>query len=190
MTPSRPTTSSLHAPPQVGRDTLTSSSLCIANSSRPVQLGAASRRICVSSAPSFSHRAAADSSVPRSPDGEWWELADSSRGGQSYYYSESPRMCTSVARLTIDTLTGVTQWNRPDGDAFVIPLGLIQVSGHLPHNQSLTRAAQRSFITAKFTASRFNRERDARVSSEFCSSHHLVVGPPRAAVSPCRRLDS
>jgi hypothetical protein len=28
----------------------------------------------------------------------------------------------------IDTLSGVTQWDRPGGDAFVIPLGLIQVS--------------------------------------------------------------
>lgn len=26
-----------------------------------------------------------------------------------------------------DTLTGVTQWERPGEDAFVIPLGLIQV---------------------------------------------------------------
>ncbi|GMK54712.1 hypothetical protein CspeluHIS016_0112980 [Cutaneotrichosporon spelunceum] len=49
--------------------------------------------------------------VPRSPDGEWWELADPSRDNQSYYYN---------------TLTCVTQWNRPDGDAFVIPLGLMQ----------------------------------------------------------------
>ena len=28
----------------------------------------------------------------------------------------------------VDTLTGKTQWTRPGGDAFVIPLGLIQVS--------------------------------------------------------------
>ncbi|KAL7423882.1 hypothetical protein Q5752_001467 [Cryptotrichosporon argae] len=49
--------------------------------------------------------------VPRSPQGEWWELADPSRGNRSYYYN---------------TLTGETQWPRPEGDAFVIPLGLIQ----------------------------------------------------------------
>ncbi|WVF67939.1 hypothetical protein IAT40_002701 [Kwoniella sp. CBS 6097] len=51
--------------------------------------------------------------VPRSPDGEWWELADSTRGNRSYYYN---------------TLTGRTQWTRPGGNAFVIPLGLIQES--------------------------------------------------------------
>lgn len=28
-------------------------------------------------------------SVPRSPEGEWWELADASRDNQCYYYSES-----------------------------------------------------------------------------------------------------
>jgi hypothetical protein len=26
--------------------------------------------------------------VPRSADGEWWELADASRNNRSYYYSE------------------------------------------------------------------------------------------------------
>ncbi|OCF45686.1 hypothetical protein I317_00589 [Kwoniella heveanensis CBS 569] len=51
--------------------------------------------------------------VPRSPDGEWWELADSTRGNRSYYYN---------------TLTGRTQWTRPGGNAFVIPLGLIQAA--------------------------------------------------------------
>ncbi|WVQ70683.1 hypothetical protein IAR50_000205 [Cryptococcus sp. DSM 104548] len=49
--------------------------------------------------------------VPRSPEGEWWELADSTRSNRSYYYN---------------TLTGKTQWTRPGGSAFVIPLGLIQ----------------------------------------------------------------
>ncbi|OXC68647.1 hypothetical protein AYX13_02852 [Cryptococcus neoformans] len=49
--------------------------------------------------------------VPRSPDGEWWELADSTRNNRSYYYN---------------TLTGKTQWTRPRANAFVIPLGLIQ----------------------------------------------------------------
>lgn len=26
--------------------------------------------------------------VPRMPEGEWWELADASRGNRCYYYSE------------------------------------------------------------------------------------------------------
>lgn len=51
--------------------------------------------------------------VPRQAAGEWWELADTSRGNRSYFYN---------------TLTKKTQWTRPGGDAFVIPLGLIQVS--------------------------------------------------------------
>ncbi len=34
----------------------------------------------------------------------------------------------NVDQFAIDTLTGKTQWTRPGGDAFVIPLGLIQVS--------------------------------------------------------------
>jgi hypothetical protein len=54
--------------------------------------------------------------VPRQAQGEWWELADTTRGNRSYFYN---------------TLTKETQWNRPGGDAFVIPLGLIQ-SATLP----------------------------------------------------------
>lgn len=69
--------------------------------------------------------------VPRSADGEWWELADASRNNRSYYYSEL-RGCSAVvvshADAALDTLTGKTQWTRPGGEAFVIPLGLIQVS--------------------------------------------------------------
>ena len=26
--------------------------------------------------------------VPRMPEGEWWELADASRGNRCYYYSQ------------------------------------------------------------------------------------------------------
>lgn len=47
-----------------------------------------------------------------------------------------------------DTLTRVTQWQRPAGQAFVIPLGLIQVrllpAGENYINEPLTVAAQRS----------------------------------------------
>ncbi|KAF9651263.1 hypothetical protein BDM02DRAFT_3091634 [Thelephora ganbajun] len=48
--------------------------------------------------------------LPPSEDGEWWELTDDSRGGIPYYYQ---------------TKTGETVWERPD--AFVIPLGILQV---------------------------------------------------------------
>ena len=48
--------------------------------------------------------------LPPSAEGEWWELADESRGGLPYYYQ---------------TKTGETVWERPEG--FVIPLGIIQV---------------------------------------------------------------
>lgn len=51
--------------------------------------------------------------VPRQAEGEWWELADTSRGNRSYFYN---------------TMTKQTQWARPGENQFVIPLGLIQVS--------------------------------------------------------------
>lgn len=39
------------------------------------------------------------------------------------------KRCIVLTSITQpDTLTGKTQWTRPGGDAFVIPLGLIQVS--------------------------------------------------------------
>lgn len=57
-------------------------------------------------------------SLPPSEDGEWWELADDSRGGIPYYYQ---------------TKTGETVWERPD--AFVIPLGILQVSDWFPHTR-------------------------------------------------------
>lgn len=37
-------------------------------------------------------------------------------------------LVVSHADAALDTLTGKTQWTRPGGEAFVIPLGLIQVS--------------------------------------------------------------
>ena len=48
--------------------------------------------------------------LPPSPDGEWWEMIDEV-SGLPYYYQ---------------TKTGETVWERPD--AFVIPLGILQVS--------------------------------------------------------------
>ncbi|KAH6914216.1 hypothetical protein BKA70DRAFT_1142953 [Coprinopsis sp. MPI-PUGE-AT-0042] len=47
--------------------------------------------------------------LPPSNEGEWWELADDSRGGMPYYYH---------------TKTGETVWEKPS--AFVIPLGILQ----------------------------------------------------------------
>lgn len=46
-------------------------------------------------------------------------MADTTRGNRSYFYN---------------TLTKVTQWTRPGGDAFVVPLGLIQ-SATLPKRE-------------------------------------------------------
>ncbi|WVQ85889.1 hypothetical protein IAT38_008057 [Cryptococcus sp. DSM 104549] len=81
--------------------------------------------------------------VPRSPDGEWWELADSTRNNRSYYYN---------------TLTGKTQWTRPGGNAFVIPLGLIQRNAlparPTPNRQSSTPNAPSSSHLAPSTPSR------------------------------------
>lgn len=67
----------------------------------------------------------------------------------------------------IDTLTGVTQWERPGPDAFVIPLGLIQVS------MLWTRQEIPRFVSAEF----------------FCSAEPLHLGScaaPEAASAPRR----
>ncbi|EJD37783.1 hypothetical protein AURDEDRAFT_173168 [Auricularia subglabra TFB-10046 SS5] len=49
--------------------------------------------------------------LPRSADGEWWEIEDTSGSGLPYYYH---------------TLSGDTVWTRPEG--FVIPLAIIQTT--------------------------------------------------------------
>jgi hypothetical protein len=69
-------------------------------------------------------------SLPPSQEGEWWELADDSRGGIPYYYQ---------------TKTGETVWERPD--AFVIPLGILQARDRYPAFVSiptLTRITHRT----------------------------------------------
>ncbi|WWD08443.1 hypothetical protein V865_006555 [Kwoniella europaea PYCC6329] len=84
--------------------------------------------------------------VPRSPDGEWWELADATRGNRSYYYN---------------TLTGKTQWRRPGGNAFVIPLGLIQRAA-LPNRPTAQSPSSSSNLSSSrivpTTPSRSNRQ--------------------------------
>jgi hypothetical protein len=57
--------------------------------------------------------------LPPSVEGEWWELADESRGGLPYYYH---------------TKTHATVWDRPEG--FVIPLGILQVR-HFPSDRPI-----------------------------------------------------
>ncbi|WWC72523.1 uncharacterized protein I206_106485 [Kwoniella pini CBS 10737] len=81
--------------------------------------------------------------VPRSPDGEWWELADSTRGNRSYYYN---------------TLTGKTQWTRPGGNAFVIPLGLIQAAALPTRPQPQSPSNPSSSRIVSTTPSRSNRQ--------------------------------
>jgi hypothetical protein len=51
--------------------------------------------------------------LPRSVDGEYWELKDETRGGKKYYYH---------------TGTGKVMWNRPSAGELVIPLGMIQMN--------------------------------------------------------------
>lgn len=53
-------------------------------------------------------------------------------------------LCTTTQQLTADTLTSTTQWQRPEGDAFVIPLGLIQVRRSSGRLIKLTFTAQRT----------------------------------------------
>ena len=60
-------------------------------------------------------------SLPPSEEGEWWELTDDSRDGMPYYYQ---------------TKTGETVWERPD--AFIIPLGILQVRDILATRRALS----------------------------------------------------
>lgn len=63
--------------------------------------------------------------LPPSNDGEWWELADDSRGGMPYYYH---------------TKTGETVWERPS--AFVIPLGILQNTALARRLSQIDRASK------------------------------------------------
>nr|XP_018259661.1 uncharacterized protein I303_07729 [Kwoniella dejecticola CBS 10117]OBR81819.1 hypothetical protein I303_07729 [Kwoniella dejecticola CBS 10117] len=93
--------------------------------------------------------------VPRSPDGEWWELADSTRGNRSYYYN---------------TLTGKTQWTRPGGNAFVIPLGLIQEAALPTRPKPQSPSGPSSSRIVPTTPSRSNRQN--RSSNLFSPASH------------------
>ncbi|KAI0321217.1 hypothetical protein OF83DRAFT_1168648 [Amylostereum chailletii] len=59
--------------------------------------------------------------LPPNDSGEWWEIADESRGGIPYYYH---------------TKSGETVWEKPEG--FVIPLSVLQ-------NTALGRRLSKSF---------------------------------------------
>ncbi|KLT38761.1 hypothetical protein CC85DRAFT_252382 [Cutaneotrichosporon oleaginosum] len=120
--------------------------------------------------------------VPRSPDGEWWELADPSRGNQSYYYN---------------TLTGVTQWNRPDGDAFVIPLGLIQrnalssrpPSPHRDSTENGTVDSTSSSIQPATSSSGHREQLTLPIATSTASSSGPLTPIPDDAPMPDRHLD-
>ncbi|EIW69920.1 hypothetical protein TREMEDRAFT_38591 [Tremella mesenterica DSM 1558] len=93
--------------------------------------------------------------VPRSPDGEWWELADTTRKNRSYYYN---------------TLTSKTQWTRPGGDAFVIPLGLIQKNALPPRpdgSDVITPSKRQSRLTPR-------KDRASVVSPLRMPSTHVI----------------
>ncbi|OCF54784.1 hypothetical protein L486_07920 [Kwoniella mangroviensis CBS 10435] len=121
--------------------------------------------------------------VPRSPDGEWWELADATRGNRSYYYN---------------TLTGKTQWTRPGGNAFVIPLGLIQRAA-LPNRPTAQSPSSSSNPSSSriipTTPSRSNRQN--RSSNLFSPNSNSVQSPstpgtnkayPRPPYSPLNSI--
>lgn len=56
----------------------------------------------------------------------------------------------------IDTLTGVTQWTRPGGNAFVIPLGLIQQTALPPRPESAATLEPRGNMPAHLTPNKRN----------------------------------
>ncbi|BEI80235.1 hypothetical protein CcaverHIS002_0107640 [Cutaneotrichosporon cavernicola] len=117
--------------------------------------------------------------VPRSPDGEWWELADPSRDNQSYYYN---------------TLTCVTQWNRPDGDAFVIPLGLMQrnelssrpPSLHRDSTESDTIVSTSSSIQPAISSSGHREQLSLPIATSTASSSGPLTPIPDDAPMPDR----
>jgi Rho GTPase-activating protein 39 len=75
------------------------------------------------------------SRLPPSEEGEWWELADDSRGGLPYYYH---------------TKTGETVWERPE--AFVIPLGILQVTSYHILRDSCLYAVQNTSLARRLSA--------------------------------------
>ncbi|WVQ95503.1 hypothetical protein IAU59_002600 [Kwoniella sp. CBS 9459] len=109
--------------------------------------------------------------VPRSPDGEWWELADSTRGNRSYYYN---------------TLTGRTQWTRPGGNAFVIPLGLIQEAA-IPklEDQTLSR-----IVPSTPTRNRTSRASHLSPIKTPSPTSHGYPRPPHSPYSVPRPMHS
>ncbi|WWD20651.1 hypothetical protein CI109_105127 [Kwoniella shandongensis] len=121
--------------------------------------------------------------VPRSPDGEWWELADATRNNRSYYYN---------------TLTGKTQWTRPGGNAFVIPLGLIQRNAlpARPKQPKRQSSAPLNINTVRFdpvTPSKPPRDRSSTMMASSSSSplktptkysYPLPPNSPTSTMSP------
>ncbi|WWC92229.1 uncharacterized protein L201_007183 [Kwoniella dendrophila CBS 6074] len=110
--------------------------------------------------------------VPRSPDGEWWELADATRGNRSYYYN---------------TLTGKTQWTRPGGNAFVIPLGLIQQSA-LPTRPSPQSPSSRIIPTTPSRSNRQIRQLDNPTSPNSLQTPSANSSYPRPPNSPLNSI--
>ncbi|KAK8850469.1 hypothetical protein IAR55_004387 [Kwoniella newhampshirensis] len=114
--------------------------------------------------------------VPRSPDGEWWELADATRNNRSYYYN---------------TLTGKTQWIRPGGDAFVIPLGLIQRNALpvRPNQRNRQSHVPMNGNSVRFDPSTPSRDRSSTIQASSSSSpiktptKHSYPRPPNSPSS-------
>jgi len=94
--------------------------------------------------------------LPRQADGEWWELADSTRSNRSYYYSTFLPWKEGGEAKVLDTLTGETQWTRPGGNAFVIPLGLIQQTALPPRPESAATLEPRGNTPAHLTPNKRN----------------------------------
>lgn len=96
------------------RETDASVILCMSRHRRG-QLGSTSWELLVSSCcRTFDAAVNCQRRLPPNPEGEWWEMIDESSGIPYYYHTKS----------------GETVWERPD--AFVIPLGILQVRRSRP----------------------------------------------------------
>ncbi|KAL1760593.1 hypothetical protein FB107DRAFT_286818 [Schizophyllum commune] len=111
--------------------------------------------------------------LPPSSEGEWWELTDDTRGGIPYYYQ---------------TKTGETVWERPN--AFVIPLGIIQVRAYrmsmMAYNGPPITSAKDAGKAGYRRTKSYNKDLDTHFdrSVRKSQSTRTVLGNKSSSLSP------
>jgi hypothetical protein len=78
----------------------------------------------------------------------------------------------------VDTLTGVTQWTRPSGNAFVIPLGLIQQTALPPRPASAATLEPRGNTPAHLSPNKRN------LAPPLSPERPIRAGPPPSPRRP------